>query len=283
VSASPKNGLSSSLSLVTGGQYLGTTIGPALGGALVVLFGFRGPMFAGAVLPVVAAALVLALVPRDVVRLRDRRGGSRADDTGTPRPAALWRTLPAQFYIAVFLFFLLFSINQIIRLLTPIALQGIEGTDDVAAISGITFSLGGLAAVLGIVLIARRSLRPGRLKVALIVGTVIAGCATLLLSTTHAVPQYIVLFSAFSLVHAMMIPATNTLIATNVSRERRGTGFGIASSAQAMALMVGPIAAAAFGAYSITLGFATIAALFGCIAALVFFAIREPGRDATTA
>ena len=51
-----------------------------------------------------------------------------------------------------------------------------------------------------------------------------------------------------SLLQAAMIPITNTLIATNVSRERRGTGFGIASSAQALALMAGPIAAAALGA-----------------------------------
>ncbi|MSQ30278.1 MAG: MFS transporter [Dehalococcoidia bacterium] len=205
-----------------------------------------------------------------------------ADGTPALRAAALWRTLPAQFYIAVGLFFLLFSTNQVIRLLTPIALQGIEGTDSVAGISGIAFSAGGLAAVLGIVLIAQRFLRPGRLKSALIIGTLIAGSASLLLATTHAVPEYIVLFAIFSFVHATMIPATNTLIATNVSRERRGTGFGIASSAQALALMVGPMAAAAFGAYSITLGFVTITGLFACIAALVFFAVHER-RDTISA
>ncbi|MEI6666318.1 MAG: hypothetical protein WCL53_09235, partial [Chloroflexota bacterium] len=79
----------------------------------------------------------------------------------------------------------------------------------------------------------------------------------------------------FSLVLAMMIPATNTLIATNVSRERRGTGFGVASSAQAMALMVGPITAAAFGG-ALDLGFLVGGALFLGIAALVFVAVREP-------
>jgi hypothetical protein len=32
-----------------------------------------------------------------------------------------------------------------------------------------------------------------------------------------------------------MMPATNTMIALNVSRDRRGTAFGIGSAAQALA------------------------------------------------
>ena len=46
----PEERMSASLSLVTGGQYLGTTLGPALGAALVVFFGFRGSMLLGAAL-----------------------------------------------------------------------------------------------------------------------------------------------------------------------------------------------------------------------------------------
>ncbi|MFA7250407.1 MAG: MFS transporter [Dehalococcoidia bacterium] len=272
--STPEERMSSSLSIVTGGQYLGTTAGPALGAALVVLVGFRGSMFAGALLPIIAATVVQVLVPRDAVRPRVPR------DERTEAPSALWRTLPAQFYLAVFLFFLLFGMNQVVRLLTPIALQGIEGTDSVAGISGVAFSAGGLAAVLGIVLIARSFVRPGRLKGALIAGTLAAGAANLLLATTHGAAEYIVLFSIFSLVHASMIPAANTLIAMNVARDRRGTGFGIASSAQAVALMVGPMAATVFGASSIALGFATMAVLFAAIAALVFAGVREPRRGA---
>jgi MFS family permease len=269
----PEERMSADLGLVTGGQYLGTTIGPALGAAFVVFFGFRGSMFVGAALPIIAAAIVLVMVPRDAVQPRV----PAAPQPGARRsPAAMWRLLSGQFYLAISLFFLLFAMNQMVRILTPLALQDIEHTDSVAAIAGLAFTLGGAAAVLGIVLIGQRYVRPGRLKLALIVGTLTAGGATALLAVTRAAPEYIALFALFSLVHAMMIPATNTLIATNISRERRGTGFGIASSAQAMALMVGPMAAAAFGAASISLGFMTIGATFLAIAALVVFAVREP-------
>ncbi|MSQ30279.1 MAG: MFS transporter [Dehalococcoidia bacterium] len=102
----PEERMSNSLSLVTGGQYLGTTIGPALGAALVVVFGFRGSMFAGAVLPIVAALLVLALVPRDAVQPRGPAYGFRRWHTRTASRGALadasrpvlhrrWPVLPA--------------------------------------------------------------------------------------------------------------------------------------------------------------------------------------------
>src|SRR5205823_500899 len=80
----PEDRMSSSLNLVTGGQYIGTTLGPALGAGLVVLFGFRGAMFSGALLPIIAAALVLILVPRDAIE--PRTPPARADDGAAARP-----------------------------------------------------------------------------------------------------------------------------------------------------------------------------------------------------
>ena len=71
------------------------------------------------------------------------------------------------------------------------------------------------------------------------------------------------------------MPATNTLIALNVSRERRGTAFGIGSAAQAVAFMVGPMAAAMFATISLKAGFATVGVLLHGLAALVAFAVRE--------
>ena len=60
-------------------------------------------------------------------------------------------------------------------------------------------------------------------------------------------PAYIALFAAVSLVQATLVPATNTLIATHVPRDRRGAGFGLVSSVQALAMMAGPMVAAAAG------------------------------------
>jgi MFS family permease len=76
-----------------------------------------------------------------------------------------------------------------------------------------------------------------------------------------------------------MMPATNTMIALNVSRERRGTAFGIASAAQAAAFMVGPMSAAMFATVSLKAGFATLSVLLLALAALVGFAGREPAAE----
>mgnify|MGYP003338588944 CR=1 FL=1 len=170
---------------------------------------------------------------------------------------------------------MLFRSNQTVHLMTPLALQEIEGRDDVAGISGLAFSVSGGAAVLGILFIGRRYVKPGMIRRAMAIGTLVAGTANVLLATTHNSMEYVALFSLFSLVHAMMIVSANTLIASNVSRDRRGTGFGIASSAQALALMVGPMAAAAFGAFSVTTGFVALSGVFLLVAALVLFAVHD--------
>jgi MFS family permease len=69
------------------------------------------------------------------------------------------------------------------------------------------------------------------------------------------------------------------MIALNVSRERRGTAFGIGSAAQAVAFMVGPMGAAMFATISLKAGFVTISLLLLALAALVAFAVREPTVD----
>src|SRR5262245_32295842 len=51
--------LNSSLALVTGAQYLGSTLGPALGAVLASLLGFQGAIFVAAALPATIATFVI--------------------------------------------------------------------------------------------------------------------------------------------------------------------------------------------------------------------------------
>lgn len=271
----PEERLGRSLSMVTGGQYLGTTIGPALGAGLVLVLGFRGTILAGTALPMLAALLVLFMVPRDEVQPRPRRGDADGG-ASVPAPRALWLVLPGQFWIAVLLFFLLFAMTDVIRLLTPLALRQIAGTERAAGLAGAAFSLSGLAAVIGVLVLGQRWVRPGRLRLTLTLGAAVAAVGTALMASAHLAWLFIALFALVSLVHAMLIPATNTLIATHLPRQNRGAGFGIASSAQALAMMAGPMVAATAGAVSLGLGFVLTGVVFGAAALLVFFAVREP-------
>jgi DHA1 family multidrug resistance protein-like MFS transporter len=188
----------------------------------------------------------------------------------------LWRMLPGQFWVAIVLFFLLFAMTDVLRLLTPLSLRQIAGPEHAAGLAGTAFSLSGVAAVVGVLVLGQRWVRPGRLRVTLVLGALVAAVASALMASVHLAWPFIALFALVSLIHATLIPATNTLIATYVPRQNRGTGFGIASSAQALAMMAGPTVAAVVGGISLALGFALTGVVFAVAALLVFVAVREP-------
>src|SRR5690606_27695454 len=56
--------LNASLGLVTGAQYLGNTLGPAVGSILAIALGMRGGIVAAGIMPALAALMVLLLVPK---------------------------------------------------------------------------------------------------------------------------------------------------------------------------------------------------------------------------
>lgn len=274
----PDAKLNSSLGLVTAAQNLGNTVGPAVGAGLSILFGFRGSIVAAAIMPSVAATLVLFVVPRDHVEWRRTAPTTPAPSAATTLtpPRSFWRTLTAQFYLALFLYFFLFAATQMVRLATPLAIGDVTGHDGVEGIVGVAFTIAGIASVVGALVVARRWVRPGRFVRMLALGSLCAAGAHLLLSVAVNVPVFIVWFACISLTQAAMVPASNTLIASAVPRERRGTAFGLASSAQALAFMVGPITMAGFATASIWLGFAVVGGLFLGLAVLLHFCLREP-------
>ncbi len=274
----PDSRMSRGLSLVTGAQYLGNTVGPAVGAFVAISFGYRGAIFAGSLLPIVAALLVLLLVPKDQVQPRSR--GPSVSTVGAP---PLWRVLPRQFYIAIFVYFVLFALDQLVRLVTPIALQGLEGRRDVAGVVGLAFTSAGVAAVAGVLLIGQRYVVAGRLRATLILGTLLSAAMYVLLGSATGATVYIAAFSVITLLQATMVPATNALIAANIPRERRGTGFGIAGSAQAVAFLCGPMAAVGFVAVSVPLGFVLLGGLLAALSALLFVTLREPRIESADA
>jgi MFS family permease len=101
------------------------------------------------------------------------------------------------------------------------------------------------------------------------IGFVIVGLA-------GGVPVYILGFLCIFLVFSAMVPALNTLIASNVRRSRRGTAFGVAASFQAGAFAVGPLAGAFFAAVSLNLGFFAMAVVFLALGFVLFRYVREP-------
>lgn len=266
----PDHRLNRSLSTVTGAQYLGSTLGPGLGALLALFLGFRESIIVAAFVPLITATSVLLWVPRDQVV---RRRTATAD--GETRNELEPFKVTGQFVLAVGALFFVYSMNEMVRLSTPIALRVLQGGGDVALEAGIAFSLGGLASAISVLLIAPRVFRPGRVRQSLGGACALgaAGCAILVL--TNGVPMYIAGFVTVSLVISVMVPAINTLIASSVTRSRRGTGFGIAATVQALSFAVGPGSAALFVSVSLNAGFGVVCLIFLSLGVVLFSAVRE--------
>ena len=256
------------LNAVSGAQYLGSAIGPALGAAMALAFGYRGAIFSAGLLIAAVATAVIFLVPADTVRKKERDQSGAAIALPPFKPTL-------QFMLAILLYFSLFALTTFRSIATPIALKDIAGAH-VTEVTGIAFALGGIASALGVWALSTRFFRKYRLRNLLAVACLLTALGHLLLALSDSAWLFVFAFTLASFLNASMMPATNTMIALNVSRERRGTAFGIGSAAQAIAFLVGPMSAAMFATFSLKAGFVTVSVLFIALAALVALAVREP-------
>lgn len=264
----PDARLNRSLSLVTGGQYLGTTVGPALGAGLALLLSYRMSIGVAALIPLVAGTAILFLVPRDSVS-----GDSSSD--GSKREIEPFR-MSGQFKLAIGALFAVYCMTELIRLATPIALKGLKGSDEVATEAGIAFSLAGFVSAISVLFLAPRVFRgiPSGPPFALICSLGFVGF--LLVALAGSIPVYIFGFLIIFLVISAMVPALNTLIAANIRRSRRGTAFGVAGTFQALAFGVGPLTGAFFATFSLDAGFVAVAFLFLAVGFVLFTWVRQP-------
>jgi DHA1 family multidrug resistance protein-like MFS transporter len=275
----PDSHFKKSLGLFTALRYLGQSAGPALGAALAVAFTYRTTILISAALNAAIMLWIFRAVPSDRIAPASGHSPGEPSAAGTPgtmaRPA-LERFRPSsQLWLAVFIFGMLVALAQVLRITTPIALRTIEG-QDAPGITGIAFMLGGLASAVGVFIVSGRYFRIGRLRIAMVVCTCVTGLAFLGLGIMQASAPFVAVFALISLTQAAMIPTSNMLIAFNTPAARRGTAFGLGGSAQAIAIAVGPMAAALFVATSMAWGFAAIGLVCAALAVLMHRRLREP-------
>jgi DHA1 family multidrug resistance protein-like MFS transporter len=260
----PPAKLSRSLALVSGAQYIGMTVGPALGALVMTQGGYTLAAFVSALLCGLAALSSLFLIPADLVRAR----GVRAPALEPLRPSAqLWLILVIQMT--------LFAITYLMTIVSPVVLKALDPAQ-ATQLTGLAFTLAGLGSAAGILFLSARMARPGRLGPALVVCCLGGGLSLFLIAAGSSVSTYIAGFTVASLLLATMTPAVNSLTALNVPVARRGTAFGLVSSAQAAAFVIGPSAAALFAATSYPAGFAGVGVAFLALALLIWRGLREP-------
>ncbi|HEY4045214.1 MAG TPA: MFS transporter [Rhodopila sp.] len=232
----PERRLGYALGWLASGQLVGSLVGPLVGGVLADLTGsFRAPFFWCAGITCVGLALVWAVVTENfvpVVSVDKRRSLFTGVGllTGSAGLGALFMVLlMAQL-----------SVRTVQPVITIFVQALIGSPPQIATLAGLAFSISGLADLLSSPFLGKRSDVIGYRKVLLIC---LAG-ASLTSVPQIFVDNYWVFVAerfAVGLFIGGILPTANALIGRSVSRENRGTIYGMTSSATFLGNSLGPL------------------------------------------
>lgn len=240
----PQRRLASSLGLMSTAQLVGSLIGPVMGGALADLTGsYRLTFFVAAAMSMAAFALAWWLVPENFSppkQAPERRSilASMRRMVGNGAMAAL-----------VLVLLLTQFATQAVQPVVALYVQDMLGDrPDLATLSGVAFSITGLAGVIAVPLLSRASDRFGE---KLVVMLALAGAA--LMTAPQAFTHSYLLFVAerfgLGLFVGSIVPITNALIGRLTPPEERGFTYGMTSSAYFLGNSMGPITGGTVAAF----------------------------------
>ncbi len=246
-SLSPPAQTGATLGLLATSVYVGSSIGPAIGGMLADLFGNRVTFFATAALLAAAALVIMRFVPRDVRHAPAEGPFWRRvlpDFTSLSRSRSLVSLLAVSGAIQV--------ATSLVAPVLPLFVHSIAPAGSlVASTTGLILGLSALSGAVAAAGLGRASARVGYARMLAIC---LAGgfAATLPQALVHTPLQLLVLRVAGGAFLGGTMPAVNALIARTADRERHGTVYGLSSSVNAAGAAVGPMIGASVAA---TLGY----------------------------
>ena len=209
----------------------GTIIGPAIGGMLAEAFGFRGALRASGTIVLLCTLLVLILV-EEKVKNRTRPTTTLCDDT------VKTLTHPVLLVVMITVAFTAFTTSGIQPMLA-LYLNRL-GDDSPKWLSGIIFSLPGIAFVLTAGLWTRLGERKGFTEL-IPVALVLSAIASISLSFARTTLVFSVLYFILGACVAALRPSAAALIATRVEESFQGMAFGMQQSAFTFGGVVGPV------------------------------------------
>jgi len=245
-SQAPERRLGYALGWLSSGQLIGSLVGPVIGGVLADLTGsYRAPFFWCAAITCAGLAMVWAVVTENFTPVTSAgKGKSLFSGLGLLTGSA---GLSALFLV---LLMAQFSTRTVQPVVTIFVQELIGSPPQIATLAGIAFSITGLANLIAAPFLGNRSDIIGYRKVLLI---------CLLGATLTSAPQifvgdywsFVAERFAVGLFIGGILPTANALIGRSVSRESRGTIYGLTASATFLGNSLGPLTgggiAAGFG------------------------------------
>ena len=273
----PEQRLGYSLGWISTGNLVGTLIGPLIGGAVADLSGsYRNPFFFAGIICSIAFLLTLRFVP-------ERFTPPAATKEKPSLVTAIAVVMRSRGLLAVVVVMLMgqFATQAVQPVVTLYVREMLGSRPDLATLGGLAFSATGLAGVLAVPILGKRSDAIGYRRTLLI---------SLLGAMVFTAPQALPLgYWAFvaerfglGLFVCGVLPAANALVGRLTPPAQRGLVYGLVSSAYFIGNTLGPLTGGAVGAtIGINWVFAVTASLLLCNLVWVWLAVPEP-RDPVT-
>jgi MFS transporter, DHA1 family, multidrug resistance protein len=229
----PRDRIPYAMGLIQSAIFMGQTLGPTIGGILGSTIGFRAAFIATACINFVAGTLAVIYVKdRSAERAGGRRSGNRASMRDLLRSRAL-ATL-------VVVFFLTSVGNMLSRPILPLLLQEIDPAHEVAFTAGLAFSVLGVSGTIASVLSSRSAGRIG-LRQLVVLAAVVSGAGTYVVGLSTSPEMVLTSLFVVGLAQGTLASSSTALISLFAPASRQGTAFGILTSAQSLAMGVGPL------------------------------------------
>ena len=232
----PERRLGYALGWLSSGQMVGSLVGPVLGGILADVTGsYRTPFYITSAVTMFGLLLVWLIVHEDFTP--PKAGAKSRSMMAGMRLLVGSASLMALFFV---LLMAQLSVRTVQPMVTLFVAELINSPGQIATLSGIAFSITGLANLIASPFLGNRSDVIGYRKVLLI---------CLLGATLTSAPQFFVqsywLFVverfAVGLFIGGILPTANALIGRSVPREHRGTIYGLTASATFLGNSLGPL------------------------------------------
>ncbi|HXF51435.1 MAG TPA: MFS transporter [Dehalococcoidia bacterium] len=273
-SAAPGPRVGYSLGLVQMALFLSQFVGPVVGGSLADVAGFRATfVIAGAVY---ALSFLLVLTQVQESRAADAR--ERESFVSGLRVVAANR----QLLLLVAVVFFLNGAPAFVRPIIPLLVDTFELSRP-AVVSGFAFSALAATSSVAALAVGRASDRIGY-RNALAVATLGAGAAYVPVALANDVPLLLLSLAVVGMFSGGMLPVANALIGALSPEGRQGAAFGLAGSAQALAIAVAPLTGGAIArSFGVHTGFVVDGLGLIGVGLLVLAFVREPAREAEPA
>lgn len=232
----PEGRLGYAMGWMSTGTLVGALVGPLIGGGIADLTGsYRLPFFFGGAICICAFFLCMVLVP-------ERFTPPEATKKKTPllTSMAVVARSPALGALVVVMLMAQFATFAVQPVVTLYVRDMLGPLPNIATLGGLAFSVTGIAGILAVPLLGRRSDRIGYRTTLLIC---LAGAA--LFTIPQGLPlgywAFVVERFGLGLFVGGILPAANALIGKLTEPSQRGTTYGLVSSAYFIGNTLGPL------------------------------------------